>query len=136
MVALRHLAIAFEEIDTLPRRGRGHLRHAALLAPYVAARALAAGDLRTHREAARIGRRLETVRGPVLDEILLDAERPHSLAIFVAVALDTVEAVARARADPGGGREEAARAALDALEDLQPGLTWTRRLRELLDAPR
>lgn len=134
--ALRHLGIAFEEVATLPRRGRGHIRHAALLAPYVASLALAAGDMRSYGEAVRIGRRLQSLRGEILDELLIDSERPERLGTFLGAALDAVEDAAAWRAAPSAARRTTALAALDRVEALQPDLRWTRRLRELLDGPR
>lgn len=134
MVALRHLAVAFEATDVLPRRGRGHVRHAALLAPDVAARALHAGDTATFTEALALGRRLQAVRADALGLLTIDTERSEPLGFLLAASLDALEATAAVRA--GAGEAATAEAAIERVETLEPRLRLPRLLREVLDAPR
>ncbi len=132
--ALRHLAVATERTDVLARRGRGHVIHAALLAPDVASRALVAGDEAVYREALRIAGRLQARRADALATVLVDPDRPEPLGALLAAAVAALEATARARTD--AGRRPAAEAAFRALDAIEPANAWTPRLRAFLDAPR
>ena len=134
LAALRHLLVAAEETDVLARRGRGHVVHAALLAPDVAARALHAGREGDYREALALARDLLRVRADALGTVLVDPERPDTFAALLQAAVEALEATAAAGADPA--RVAAARAAVDAFDAIQPDLEFTRLLREVLDAPR
>ncbi|MDF1703031.1 MAG: tetratricopeptide repeat protein [Planctomycetota bacterium] len=137
LAALRHLAIAVEQTGTLARRGRGHVVHASLLAPDVAARALRADDEATYTEALRLGRRLQVVRAGVLEQVLMEADRPESLGALLAASLDALEAVAAVPGQPDApGAAEAAGAAVARVEGLQTNLLLTRLLREVLDGHR
>ena len=134
LVALRHLAVATERTAVLARRGRGHVIHAALLAPDVAARALAVGDEAAYREALRIARRLQVRRADALGTVLVDPDRPERLGQLLEAALAALEATAGALADPA--RRPAAEAAYAALDAVDPANAYAPRLRQVLDARR
>lgn len=134
LAALRHLAVATEEAELLSRRGRGHVVHAALLAPDVAARALHAGDEAAYREALALGAELQRLRADALGTVLVAPDRPTTLAAFLEAALEALEATAAAGGDPV--REATARRAIEAVDAIQGDLALSVLLREVLDAPR
>jgi len=116
--ALRNLDAAARGAATLPKLGRGHLLRAALLAPHVAAQALAAGDMGAQDEAVRIGRRLLAQRGDVLAEIRLDETASADLRQLLEAGLRAIDAVDHARL--GDGTPSAAMVAIETYAALAP----------------
>ncbi len=129
-VALEHLHKAVRGTETLPRLGRSHLVRYALLAPYEAGRALAAGD------RSRIGQLLvdmagvEQLRGDLLRQIQLDAGSATSLSDLLGAGSTAVHATWGVRL--GSRTREAALQAVDAYDALLPDTKLVGLLRDAL----
>jgi hypothetical protein len=128
-VAYEHLLVAARQTATLPRLGRSHLVQLALLAPEVAAEALAHGDPARARAAVAAGREILILRGAVLRSVRPE-EDEASLADILTAGLDAVEAVQASR--EGQGEPSRARTLIENCRALVPGWNLPGALEALL----
>ena len=133
--ALRHLRVAVEEAEVLPRQGRAHLVRAALLAQDVAVAALASGDADAYGEALGTLETLLGRRAEVLAQLPLEVEGGPDLLSLAQAAVGAFRAVQALRQEEGVSRALAV-ARVAAYEALLPDSPLPQRLHEILKRER
>lgn len=129
-LALEHLVVAARATGTLPRLGRVHLIQFPVLAPEVAAEALAAGDDRLSGEVLATGHEILVLRAEVLGELRFEEDDTFGLADILRAGLEAVEAVRKHRA--GQISTSVAQARIEACRALLPDWRLPARLESLL----
>ncbi len=131
LVALRHLRVAMQQTETLPRQGRGHLLRIALQVPLVAADMLADDAPDPYREVMAIGAETVDRRGDVLAEMRIDETTTVDLRQVLEARMQAVAAVAAVLR--GSGDRAGAERRIAGFRALVPDEALTDRLRALLD---